>query len=447
MNLGVVMSRQFRFLYVVAFVSFVMGVGLLGYSWFTQSSPTEIVTQPIEGDRLATPVNTPVTEQLEGGAEFSASPVEVANIVVPSGVGATPTPLPTITPEGMVVETADSSDGDEATTETADVTAAEEVVVVDSSAPAQPTAPATSTPLPTDVAPEPTVAPTAEPATPEPVLTGPSWLQYLNLFRSQGGVEVVVENERWSGNSASHSRYMVANTTATHGENEGAGSYTNGGRAAGINGNIAIAGWAAAPEVWSIDFWMSAPFHAVPLLDPHLHSVGYGIYTDPNTSFQQGGTMQYKTGLADHLPEGTVYPLMFPRDGGQTWVLSHRNPEFPNPLDSCPGYQHPTGPPIMIQLGAGSITPAVSSSKVLRNGSEEVPHCVIHEDNYVSSNTGLQRSGRVILNTRDAVVLMPAAPFQVGESYTVELVSNGQSYSWSFDVVHPPTPDSYGAGG
>ena len=46
--------------------------------------------------------------------------------------------------------------------------------------------------------------------------------------------------------------------------------------------------------------------------------------------------------------------------------------------------------------------------------------------------------GRLILDKRDAVVIIPRSPLEVGKSYTVTLVVNGETITWSFDAVSPP---------
>ena len=63
---------------------------------------------------------------------------------------------------------------------------------------------------------------------------------------------------------------------------------------------------------------------------------------------------------------------------------------------------------------------------------------VIHENNYVSQDGGLQSAGRHILADRDAVVIIPEKPFEVGKTYSVEVDVNGQKIQWSFETVSPP---------
>jgi hypothetical protein len=50
----------------------------------------------------------------------------------------------------------------------------------------------------------------------------------------------------------------------------------------------------------------------------------------------------------------------------------------------------------------------------------------------------MQWTGRVVLNNRDAVVIMPRDPLVGGRSYTVEVVTASGTVTWSFGV----TPDA-----
>jgi len=63
---------------------------------------------------------------------------------------------------------------------------------------------------------------------------------------------------------------------------------------------------------------------------------------------------------------------------------------------------------------------------------------VIDESRYVGPDGYQQQSGRAILDQRDAVIILPASPMQVGETYTVSIDVSGSNYTWSFRAVEPP---------
>jgi len=137
------------------------------------------------------------------------------------------------------------------------------------------------------------------------------------------------------------------------------------------------------------------------------------------------------------LPVPTGFPIYFPADGGQTWLRLHYGGEWPDPLSSCPGYATPAGPPLIVQLGSGNLVPLVTDHGFYQEG-VSLPHCVFDETNYSNSSLSTQNSGRAILNSRDAVVLMPRDPLQFGQTYTASITANAVQYSWTFAVVAPP---------
>ena len=228
---------------------------------------------------------------------------------------------------------------------------------------------------------------------------------------------------------------MVKTDQLWHREDPGSPHFTQAGSDAGENGNISASDWIGESEPnWAVDYWISAPFHALPFLDPELHAVGYGSYREEVGTFVAAATMDIKRGQGE-IPAEISYPLPFPRDGGATWVLKHGLPEFPNPLTSCPGYQRPVGPPIILQMGSGDGTPAVGDHS-FKAGDQALEHCLFDETSYV--NPSYQDTGRRLLDDRDAIVIMPRRPLEVGQTYTVDIVVDGTPFSGSFEAVSPP---------
>jgi hypothetical protein len=275
-----------------------------------------------------------------------------------------------------------------------------------------------------------------QPTATEAPLTGPDWLRYVNQFRAQSGVPPVTENPRLSEGAANHSRYMILNSDASHNENPNLPGYSVNGLQAAQNGNIAVSGAANVGYRWPINYWISAAFHAIPLLDPALMSVGYGEHNDASSSFGMAATMDVQSSSRADLT-AVQYPIMFPRDGGQTWVTTYSLPEFPNTASGCSGYQKPTGAPIILMLGNGENTPRVNSTRLQENGSD-IPHCAFNETNYFNSVPFWQEVGRTILDERDAVVILPRSPLNIGQEYTVTVNNGGEEIQWSFTVTEPP---------
>ncbi|MBK7219136.1 MAG: CAP domain-containing protein [Candidatus Promineofilum sp.] len=290
-------------------------------------------------------------------------------------------------------------------------------------------------------APTPTAPAADAHAEPQPsptiVALDPDWLRYLNGFRAAAGLPALREDSAWSAESGLHSRYMVLSGDVGHSEDPSNPFYTNAGAVAGDMGNIAIGNLSSAPFEWAINYWLSAPFHAVPMLDPQLAVTGFGEYRDAGGVQAVGATLDVERGLGP-LPAGVEFPIMWPGNDSTTWVLRYSLPEFPAALSHCTGYSQATGAPIILQLGDGRLTPNVTATTLLRDG-EPLAHCQFDETNYTHPDAWTQRSARTILDQRDAIVLIPFAPLLPDATYAVRVDANGQTYTWSFrTAVGPP---------
>lgn len=293
----------------------------------------------------------------------------------------------------------------------------------------------TATTLPTDT-------PTPLPPSPTP-LPDPHWLAYLNQFREQAGLSPLQEDLTLTSGTEWHSSYMVVlNEPIAHSEDPASALYADNGDTAAQHGNIFSTDANQGTRDWAINFWISAPFHAVPIFDPQLTAVGYGEFAQTNNLLAEGGevgmaaVLDVLSGLQNE-PADVAYPIMFPKDGGQTWVVRFTMYEWPESLASCPGYQLPTGPPIILQIGNGDLTTR-ATSYTLWQGDEAIPSCAFDESSFHHPDPFQQQTGRTILGERDAIVLMPRSPLQVGQHYTVLIEANGQAYTWSFDAVSRP---------
>lgn len=281
--------------------------------------------------------------------------------------------------------------------------------------------------------------PTLTPTVPAPTATpgAHAWLQQINHFREGSGLLPLTENESWSQGAWLHSRYMVMEDEVAHSEDPASPWYTLEGDLAGQNGNIAVSSSALAPDLFAIELWMAGPFHAVAVVDPQLEQTGFGSFREEIGLWQMGATLDVYRGLGE-TPPGTTFPILFPAAEGTTWLTGHRYYEWPDPLSSCPGYARPTGPPVIIQLGAGAGTPAVTDHAFFE-GDAPLEHCVFDETTYTHpTDSSQQNVGRLVLDSRDAVVLLPRHPLVEGNTYTASITADGSAYRWFFTVVHPP---------
>ena len=169
----------------------------------------------------------------------------------------------------------------------------------------------------------------------------------------------------------------------------------------------------------------------VAVLDPELTVSGFGEYREAGSGWAYGATLEVGRGRKK-LPDGFRFPVRYPEEGETLPNLSFGGNEFPDPLTSCPGYKAPTGAPIVLMIGAGDRKPAVSFSALVDGEGSQYPHCLLDETRYVNPNSGTQSTGRVVLDSRDAIVLLPRSPLKAGLQYRVTIVEGGTTHSWSF---------------
>ncbi|MDJ0754106.1 MAG: CAP domain-containing protein [Ardenticatenaceae bacterium] len=275
------------------------------------------------------------------------------------------------------------------------------------------------------------------PMLPEPEVINEPWLNYLNIFREMGGLPLLVNSDDLSLGAQMHSRYMVVNDKPiAHSQDPANPLFSEMGLQAAENSDIFATTQLEATHEWAINFWISAPFHLVPIIDPGLNSVGYGQHNQNTGTFKMSAALDVLSDRNFPLSGGS-YPLIFPANGSETWVLRHSLYEWPDPLASCGGYARPTGPSIVLQMGNGEGSPRVTSFAFSQNG-EPVEACLFTETTYSNPDFYAQQTGRLILDERDAVVIIPRRPLAVGESYQVEVVVDGETHSWEFQAVSPP---------
>ena len=255
-----------------------------------------------------------------------------------------------------------------------------------------------------------------------------TWLDELNLWRSNAGLSALTENTTWSAGDYDHALYMVKNDLVTHYETPGVPYYTVAGDQAARNGNIEVNSTTSFSDVQAIDWWMGAPFHAMGMMDPRLASTGFGAYREVKSGWQAGFALDVIRGNSF---TGGAYPVYWPGNGSTEPLTQYSGNEFPDPLQACPGYSVPTGLPVFIEIGGNVKTTVTASS--FSTGTTQLPHCVIDGNNSALSS---------YLYTRGGAILIPQQPLQAGTTYTVAMTVNNLPYAWSFTVgpLAPPPP-------
>ncbi len=286
---------------------------------------------------------------------------------------------------------------------------------------------ASNTPLPS---PTPT-------ATPPPVTPPDSddWPSVLGYYRASARLPGLAENTGWSAGAYAHSRYMVKNDVLSASESTATPWYTGEGAAAAPHGNLMLSDNINLSDQQALDYWMAKPFHALGLLDPALLSTGFGSFREDAGAFdpfKMGAVIDVRRGVGG-ITGSVQFPIKWPEHNSTVYLNRYDGTEQPDPLSSCSGYSPPSGLPIILQLGPGRVTPAVTAHSFKR-GTASLAHCIFSETDYANSISSLQSLGRALLNASDAIVLVPKLPLTAGQ-YTASITANGQSTTWTFNVV------------
>lgn len=160
----------------------------------------------------------------------------------------------------------------------------------------------------------------------------PTWLEYINYFRSLAGLAKVEDNSSWSQGDWLHSRYMVKNDYIGHSEDPDNSWYSSEGDSAARTSNLLASSSHTATDLAAIEGWIQAPFHGVGILDPQLLQVGFGSFRELDGGFQMSAALDVLRGLQE-LPDAVQFPIAWPGEGAAVPITSHTG-EYPNPLSS-----------------------------------------------------------------------------------------------------------------
>lgn len=258
------------------------------------------------------------------------------------------------------------------------------------------------------------------------------WLGSVNHYRAMANLPPLTENKSWSDGARKHARYIVKNDTLEHGEDPNNEWYTPEGHEAAQSSNLMMSSNMSEPDEAAVDLWIQSPFHALGILRPALSQTGFGSYREDVGEYKMAAVLDVLRGIAT-TSASVAFPVAWPGDGATVSLRSYNGGEYPDPLASCPGYSVPTGLPILLQFGSGSFNPKVTAHSITRDG-VPIEHCVYDEESYTHSDGSQEALGRSILDSNDAIVLIPREPLVPGARYTVSVTANGRTHTWSFRV-------------
>jgi uncharacterized protein YkwD len=290
----------------------------------------------------------------------------------------------------------------------------------------------------------------------------PGWLRRVNYYRAMAKLPPIVEDPALSKGDLAHATYLVKNFrdkiehgglgAEMHTEDPATPGFTPAGLEAGRgsvmdewympDGALTDVHTTADPDEWtverspgspewSIDGWMSLPFHRMPLLNPRLASAGFGVFCESGAC---ASGLNLLSGSRRGQRGASTTPIEFPSDGATIAMRSFAN-EYPDPLTSCPGYGPPSGVAITLQLGTDmdSHLGEYSLKRVTTDGSSvALDACGFDSTSYSNPDANSQQLGRGVLRNYGTVVLIPKSPLAKGAKYSVSITANDKKYDWMF---------------
>lgn len=268
-------------------------------------------------------------------------------------------------------------------------------------------------------------SPTSPPPTPLP----DDWLGSVNYYRALANLPPVTENVTWSDGCQKHARYMVTHNTIGHDSSD-----TPEGLTCARNGVLVCATTFDFTHKAAVESWVQGSFHAVPVINPAVASMGFGSYReakpDPD-AYEMCAALDVYSAWGS-VPPSVSFPVAWPAEAKLLPLTRYDVGEQPDPLASCPaGYTRPTGVVLSLQLGAGGVTPNVTAHSLAYGGSL-LEHCLFDETSYTHPDSSYQAVGRAVLGIQDAILIIPRATLTPGGAYTVSITANDQTYTWSF---------------
>jgi hypothetical protein len=203
-----------------------------------------------------------------------------------------------------------------------------------------------------------------------------------------------------------------------------------------------------------VDTWFTDPYTAFNILGIEGNRVGYGDYCAAGRCALVLQILYDASAQLASSPVQAVFPLRFPPPGAiiPPAMIAYRGAASTPPLPlapastsvrflaNCPGYELPTGPPIILELGPRLLSDHVLTitDTSLKRDERPIEHCVVDWNSYGNSQGGLAWLVRNLMSVYQTAVLIPRQPLHLGASYTVSITVEGKQYRWTFSTEQSP---------
>ena len=252
------------------------------------------------------------------------------------------------------------------------------------------------------------------------------WLDVVNEYRAAAQLPPLSEDPGMSVGAQRHAEYIARTGTIEHREDPNSPYYSPEGQLAASQSDIAKENNVNTSDRDFVEKWVTAPFHAVGILDPRLQVTGYGSFRDAGTPIKAAAALNVIGGMSGSPSPNVV---TFPADGA-TVRLNSVSREYPNPLKGCPGFDFPAGLPLLIQLPTESETVVGAS---FGRGFQPIELCRYDGHTFTNPDPVAQSVGRDALLARNATVLIPRPVLQPG-TYIAYVTTTLRTFSWTFTI-------------
>ena len=254
------------------------------------------------------------------------------------------------------------------------------------------------------------------------------FLNTVNAYRISLGLPPVVNDPRLQDGVTLHARYLALTGSVAHTEAPSNPLYSPAGALAASQS--LVGGWSGRQrsDREFVEDWLIAPFHAIHLFEPRLQRIALGVSrNEPGAILTEAAVLNVTAGIGPKVWFDD--PIVFPADGS-TVPLSAFRTETPSPLTHCPGYTAPAGLPVIAMFPSSPESPTAEMT------ADGIPLevCVI-DSGYRNPDPNAQQVGHLLLTQKNAVVVVPRLPLQVGVLHEVVVrTGRGGTARWSFRV-------------
>jgi hypothetical protein len=285
-------------------------------------------------------------------------------------------------------------------------------------------------------------------------------IAHMNLYRLANGLTPATLDAEGSLPNWLHARYASLTLTTGHYEEAHRPWYSAAGHGAAQRSNLAYKSTAASvgDPTWSIETWAQAPFHFMHMLDPRVSSIRFGEHSaqgeevwcppdglgGPCYRRQHTAALEPVQTLSWPAGKAVLYP---PPD----WTLESGSfwGENPSPVvdATCApfgGAGVRFGMPVFAMFGPNT-TPSLRAGTSITHGGSPIEYCWFTGATYTNPDATVQSRVRQQLIAYGGVVLVPTRELAPASEYTVTLVTQHGTTSWSFrtaaELRHgPPNP-------